>query len=225
MKKIFAFIILLLIAAGIAFYVYQSNKKTPVNQSSTEVQPQAANENSASPDLATPSASASLDIPLSKAVERITKKPFGIYVTPQNSPVQPERFTGFHTGTDFEIFPGEENQSVSILAICNGKIIFKNTVGGYGGVIIQACVINNEAVTVLYGHLSLAKSPALMNTEYKKGDIIAILGQGFSAETSGERKHLHLGIHKGNDIEFRGYVQNEKDLSVWLDFQQIFGLK
>jgi hypothetical protein len=35
--------------------------------------------------------------PLDRASGRVTKKPFGIFVTPQNSPVQPERFRGFHT--------------------------------------------------------------------------------------------------------------------------------
>ena len=33
---------------------------------------------------------------------RITKKPFGIFITTQNSPVQPERFSGYHTGVDVE---------------------------------------------------------------------------------------------------------------------------
>jgi hypothetical protein len=32
----------------------------------------------------------------------LQKKPFGIYITPENSPVQPENFTGYHTGIDVE---------------------------------------------------------------------------------------------------------------------------
>jgi hypothetical protein len=35
-------------------------------------------------------------------VQRVTKKPFGLYVDPDNSPVQPEMFTGYHTGADAE---------------------------------------------------------------------------------------------------------------------------
>ncbi len=166
-----------------------------------------------------------LNIPLEKAAQRITKKPFGIFITPQNSPVQPERFSGFHTGTDFEILPGEENQEVTVFAVCDGKIIYRNTVSGYGGVIIQNCTLDNEIVTVLYGHLSLAKSPMQVNAEVKKSGQIAVLGEGYSLETSRERKHLHLGIHKGAKTDLRGYVQRQSELSGWLDFQQFFGLK
>lgn len=48
--------------------------------------------------------------PINSALERVTKKSFGIYVTPQSSPVSPEKFTGYHTGVDFEITPDEENK-------------------------------------------------------------------------------------------------------------------
>ncbi|NTU99252.1 hypothetical protein HGA64_04600 [Candidatus Falkowbacteria bacterium] len=40
--------------------------------------------------------------PISDALSRVTKKPFGIKVSPKNSSVSPERFTGYHTGVDFE---------------------------------------------------------------------------------------------------------------------------
>src|SRR5579871_4518385 len=40
--------------------------------------------------------------PAKDFLQRVTKKPFGIYVTPTDSPVQPERFTGYHTGADGE---------------------------------------------------------------------------------------------------------------------------
>ena len=36
--------------------------------------------------------------PISNPLERIIKKPFGIKINPANSPVQPERFSGYHTG-------------------------------------------------------------------------------------------------------------------------------
>lgn len=219
MKKYLVVGIVFSLAAGILFYFLSSDKNKPQSEPAPESRPVA---NKTSPPIPeTPR----LNIPLEKSTERITKKPFGIYITPQNSPVQPERFAGFHTGTDFEILPGEENQDVPVFAVCGGKVIYKSTVSGYGGVIIQACAVNNETVTVLYGHLSLAGSPAKINSEYKKDDQLAVLGRAFSAETGGERKHLHLGIHKGARIDFRGYVQNEKELDQWLDFQQTFGLK
>ena len=50
---------------------------------------------------------------------------------------------------------------------------------------------------------------------------MAVLGQGYSAETSDERKHLHLGIHKGSGIELKGYVSNKDQLTEWIDAQTI----
>jgi hypothetical protein len=46
---------------------------------------------------------------------------------------------------------------------------------------------------------------------------LAVLGTGFSTETDGERKHLHLGIHKGTAINILGYVQNSSELNNWVD--------
>jgi murein DD-endopeptidase MepM/ murein hydrolase activator NlpD len=51
----------------------------------------------------------------------------------------------------------------------------------------------------------------------KRGDTIGVLGQGFSEETDGVRKHLHLGIHRGKEIDIRGYVQDNAEVSGWLD--------
>jgi len=45
----------------------------------------------------------------------------------------------------------------------------------------------------------------------------AVLGKGYSAQTDGERKHLHLGIHKGTNVNLLGYVQNSQALSQWFD--------
>lgn len=159
----------------------------------------------------------SLRLPIDRALERMTKKPFGIYITPQNSPVESERFSGFHTGTDFEIFPGEETKDILIRAICGGDLIFKNFVLGYGGVAIQACRIDNQKITILYGHLRLASISPKTGDFLTPGDLIGVLGTGFSAETDRERKHLHLAIHKGVEINLRGYVPDQQLLSAWLD--------
>jgi len=155
--------------------------------------------------------------PLERAAERVTKKKFGQYITPQNSPVQPEKFRGFHTGTDFEIFPEELNADVPVRAICAGKIALKKTVTGYGGVLVQSCEQDSQPITVVYGHLKLSSIAKKIGGDLAKGEIIGILGKAYSAETSGERKHLHLGIHKGSAVDIRGYVQKESELSGWLD--------
>jgi hypothetical protein len=97
-----------------------------------------------------------LALPLDHALDRVTKKPFGILITPKTSPVQPERFRGYHTGTDFETTPEEATTTVAVHAICDGALLQKRTASGYGGIAVQSCVINKQHVTVLYGHLKLA---------------------------------------------------------------------
>jgi murein DD-endopeptidase MepM/ murein hydrolase activator NlpD len=155
--------------------------------------------------------------PISNAEARVTKKPFGIFISPANSPVQPERFSGYHTGTDFETFPGEQDTDVPVSAICSGKVRFTGWVKGYGGVLIQNCIYENEQVTVLYGHLNIDSVSLRIESELIEGTRIGNLGKGFSEETDGERKHLHLAIHRGTTIEYRGYVPTEKELSDWIN--------
>lgn len=155
--------------------------------------------------------------PLDRAAERVTKKPFDIYITPKTSPVQPERFQGYHTGTDFEIFPEELDADVPVSAICSGKIVSKKTASGYGSVLVQACKIDNQTVTVIYGHLKLASISKNVGDDLNAGEEIGILGKAYSSETDGERKHLHLGIHKGNAVNILGYVSSKSQLSEWID--------
>ena len=155
--------------------------------------------------------------PIGNALNRVTKKPFGIYITPKNSPIVPEKFTGWHTGADFEIFPGEENKDIEIFAICSGKLLVKEFGRGYGGMLVQACDIDNQPVTVVYGHLKLASVKQMVGDNINIGNVLGILGEGFTSETDFERKHLHLGIHKGSAIDTRGYVASESELINWID--------
>lgn len=155
--------------------------------------------------------------PISRPKERVTKKPFGIKITPENSPISPEQFSGYHTGTDFEIFSGEENADVPVMAICKGTIQEKRTIAGYGGVVIQTCEYRGEIVSVLYGHLRIASVKQKIGDELFPGESFAVLGTGGGVETSGERKHLNLGIIKGTRVDVRGYVQRESELAGWID--------
>lgn len=138
-------------------------------------------------------------------------------MSPGNSPVSPERFTGYHTGVDFEIFPGKENAAVSVYAICSGPLLEKITASGYGGVAVQKCELGNQPVIVIYGHLKLSSITAGQGQQLNKGENLAILGQGYSMETGGERKHLHIGIHKGSGVDLRGYVQKSSELINWIN--------
>ena len=150
---------------------------------------------------------------------RITKKPFGIHVAPQDSPVKPERFRGFHTGIDLELREEELDMEMPVCAMCDGEVAVAQRVSGYGGVVVQRCVLPQYGpVTVLYGHLMLGQELTDMRgSTVAKGEQIGILGTGFSTNTAGERKHLHLAIHKGTGITYAGYVDTEDKLSQWID--------
>lgn len=159
--------------------------------------------------------------PIDKTAERVTKKLFGTYITPATSPIQPEKFTGYHTGLDYEILSGEEKVDVPVLAACTGNVRAVQTVTGYGGVLVQQCTIAGQTVTVLYGHIRLSSVKVNVGTALQAGTQFAVLGTGFSAETSGERKHLHFSVHKGTAINWRGYVSTKAALGDWLDPQPL----
>jgi len=201
----------------------QTISQAPVNQG-TENTPAVANnsgdvQNSANnimPDNSSKPVNGFLP-PLDRAAERVTKKPFGIFITPQTSPVQPERFRGYHTGTDFEIFPEELNADVPVKAVCDGKLLVVRTASGYGGLAVESCELNGQPITVVYGHLNIASVRFKVGDQIKAGDTLAFLGAAYSAQTDGERKHLHLGFHKGSSVSILGYVQSQAELSGWLD--------
>ena len=155
-----------------------------------------------------------LDFPVSQFKQRITKKPFGKYITPQNSPVQPERFSGYHTGADVEY--DDMTSDVRVYAISDGKIVLSRTADGYGGVFMLEIQLNGTAHTVLYSHIRPSSLPKVGQT-YKKGEQIAVLGTGNSAETDGERRHLHFAVMGDNRLDIKGYVQTQSALSGWLD--------
>lgn len=180
----------------------------------------AVNSSAAASDMSVMSSSrASIVAPLKNFATRVTKKSFGIHITKADSPVQPERFAGYHTGTDFEMLPGEEEAMMPIQAICTGPVVVARQADGYGGVMVQSCVIDGEAVTVLYGHLAftLSSIQIIPGTHLEAGQTFATLGTAFSDETDGERRHLHLSIHKGTAAVLAGYVQTEKELDAWID--------
>lgn len=152
--------------------------------------------------------------PIAEFKERITKKPFGIYITPSTSPVQPEKFSGYHTGVDVEY--DDVGGDIAVRAIADGKVIASQTINGYGGVLIIKHKLDGQDVLALYGHLDI-NSAVVNGTEVTAGQKIAILGDGYTDETDGERKHLHFGIINGTTINYKGYVNTESELSGWVD--------
>lgn len=216
MKKICIIIIIISVfLAGFFLFEYYTGKNiTTMQNSSNKKNPAGGlgNHNSSKDQLEN-----YFQPPLGRIKERISKKPFGIYITPKNSPVQPERFSGYHTGIDLEVFPEEFNTEVPIKAVCSGKLVMKKYAGGYGGVMVQSCELEKKPITVIYGHLKLDSIKANLGENIDLGNSIGILGADKSSETDKERKHLHLGFHRGSEINIRGYVQNDSELSDWVD--------
>lgn len=167
---------------------------------------------------------ASFRSPIDDGQSRTTKKPFGIYVTPEISPVPNDRFTGYHTGVDFETTAEEKDLPVPIWAICGGKILERTIVDGYGGVVTQVCEYGAETLMVLYGHVTHAGEFPPVGAWVIPGERLASLAAAESPLSGGTRKHLHLGIYRGANIDVRGYVQNADELARWLDPERvIFG--
>ena len=210
MKKIYLIILILII--GIIVLVVLTDKE-PLNQEE-QTQP------SIDDDKLALSNNTELELPIKRARERVTKKPFGIKISLENSPISPERFSGYHTGIDYEIFEDEKNIDVQVFAICSGKLLRKEKVSGYGGLLVQECELNNQLVTVIYGHIKLSSMRQQTGDYVLLEEPLALLGEAFSNDTDGERKHLHLGIHRGAGIDIRGYVQNESELKNWIDFEE-----
>jgi hypothetical protein len=159
----------------------------------------------------------SMVLPLPSARERVTKKPFGLLVSPDRSPIQPERFSGYHTGTDFEVSPEEKDAKITVQAICGGPLRAKRSAQGYGGVAVQECLLDDTPIMVIYGHLALTSITAEAGAYLAPGSTVGMLGAGASEDTDGERKHLHLGVRRGNAIVLAGYVADAADLAAWMD--------
>jgi hypothetical protein len=155
--------------------------------------------------------------PIARARERVLKKPFGMYITPETSPVENDRFTGYHVGVDFETFASEQDADVPVFAICDGPVLLKTMAKGYGGLLVQECDLADRKVQIIYGHVLLESVTAIAGQELQAGERIASLGRGYTEETDGARKHLHLGIHDGERINVRGYVKEQGDETDWLD--------
>ena len=154
-----------------------------------------------------------LSEPIAEFQERITKKPFGIHITPDTSPVQPEKFSGYHTAVDIE-YPYTLSD-VPVKAVADGEVVASKTISGYGGVVVIKHSLNNsEDILTIYGHLDDSRSVD-QKMDVKQGTIIGYLGMDKTEETDFERRHLHFGIIKGDKINYKGYVDEENELENW----------
>ena len=155
--------------------------------------------------------------PINRHEERVTKKPFGLNILPGKSPIAGDRFTGIHVGVDFETFAEEADIPIAIYAICEGPLRIKTFANGYGGVAVQTCELDEQTISVIYGHLHLDSIQPSVQELLTQGQFIGYLGKGGSKQTDGVRKHLHLGIRSGVSSDIRGYIKDESELSNWYD--------
>lgn len=222
MKKIF-FLVVISAWLGFAWWYWQRSQSvfdasnSQNEKSSSEVDIPILKEGQGISHIQTNLREDEISVPLDRIKDRIIKKPFGILIDPKTSPIQPERFRGYHTGMDFETFEDEANRDVFVRAICDGEILERRFVSGYGGVVVTNCVMSNQPITVVYGHLVPTSSLWERGDLVRKGEELGRLGKGGSHETDGERKHLHLGVHRGTMMDLRGYVDTQRELSAWVD--------
>lgn len=159
--------------------------------------------------------------PMDRYSERIRVKNFGTLVDDafyqgKEALFPFNRFFGHHAAVDLEIFGGEENSDVLVYAVTSGKIKYIGSLPGYGGLILQT--IDGEERTALYGHVKITDLDIKVGDEVTAGRKLTLLGDGFSKETSRERKHLHFGIYKGVDLYFKGHEQTRELLiAKWED--------
>lgn len=152
--------------------------------------------------------------PIDKYYERQTVKAFGDFIDDnfykgREALFPYNRFYGYHAAVDLETFSDEKKPDTPVYAVYSGAITYIGTLSGYGGVILEK--LDGQNATALYGHVQIA------STHFKVGDqinsdtkpvFLVNLGNEFSSETSGERKHLHFAVHKGTDLYFHGHEQS-----------------
>lgn len=143
--------------------------------------------------------------------KRATLKDFGILANDAfykgREDLFPTKFYGYHAGQDLESFSNEKTDSTLIpfYAVADGTIIYAGKLSGYGGVILEKLSDNNHVA--LYGHVKISTSIEV-GSKVSAGQLISYLGNNFSSETSGERKHLHFAIHKGTNLYFHGHEES-----------------
>lgn len=158
--------------------------------------------------------------PVSQFTTRQSYKSFGQYIDKNfyigKTDLFPNQFIGYHAAIDLEIFPGELNLSVPVYAVADGKVVYAAPVSGYGGLILLQ--LTGTGDTALYGHVKLINLPFKVGDMVVAGTRLTYLGDAFSSQTGGERKHLHFGIYKGTDLYFRGYEPTPAALNFrWLN--------
>lgn len=153
--------------------------------------------------------------PVAQYEKRRTFKQFGEYIE--------DRFRGYHLGDDIEY--ADVSEEVPVMAIADGVVRHAGRVSGYGGMIVVEHPVGGEAVSAVYGHLDLSSTTLRVGDSVTRGQQIANLGDHKSAETDGERKHLHFGLYRGAEVRLAGYARGVQDLTDWINPQDFFAAR
>lgn len=156
--------------------------------------------------------------PINDFDNRIKYRWFGKYVDGTDTiPDCGAIFVGYHNADDLEVTSAEKSIDMPVYAVADGIIRQVSNVSGYGGLLVMGANIQGQDVTINYGHVRLSSITLKSGDTVKAGQKLGVLGTGCSAETAGERKHLHFAIHKGTTVNVRGYLPNQSELNDWID--------
>ncbi len=195
-----ATIILSLLLAGCA----QQNPSAQVPQPQEE------------PVLQTPKEEeTTVSFPVEEYTSRRTVKNFGEYIQ--------DRFTGYHVAEDVEFTDQASiNKEIPVYSIADGTVTYAQNTSGYGGMIRIEHEIQDMTISAIYGHLDLSSSDLQVGDQVTKSQFLANLGDHESAETDGERKHLHFGLYEGSDSRVNGYESSASALENWINPHEFF---
>jgi murein DD-endopeptidase MepM/ murein hydrolase activator NlpD len=211
--------VLLILAGGVALYYYRhqnTTQKTTTIITQQNGQNSGANTTSLIPQTQT--SVVMLYYPMTNFNNRITFRSFGQLVKPTDT-VSPcgAPFSGYHDADDLEVTAAEVNTDVPVYAITDGMVLEVGPVSGYGGLLVLGVTIKRQSYTVYYGHINLGSTTLVAGNSVVAGQRLASLGAQCSAQTDGERKHLHFAIHIGTAIDVRGYVPTLSVLADWVN--------
>ena len=148
--------------------------------------------------------SAQVYLPVKNFFQNQAVNPFGVF--------RSNRFVGYHSGVDVEIDPSDLYKKVPVYAIYDGEVKKVELAAGYGGVVAIEHDLGKLSLMGIYGHLRLWDINVKEGQKITAGYLIGYLGADASAETDGERKHLHFGLFKGEDVDIKGYVDSLAEL-------------
>lgn len=214
-------VLILILIIGVIYLILKSNNtKKSSNQTSVKT---TTSVTSATAAIAkTPESR--YDYPTDQYSKRLSKNPYGTFY-PSSSPhtldsdVCPGaiKYSGYHTGDDLETFVDEKNSAVSVHSIYNGTVLKAQNVSGYGGIIVILYNINGQDYTAYFGHIDLSTAQVKSGSYVNTGDKLAELAAACSGANDNVRKHLHFAIHRGSQIDYKGYVTTKSALGAWVD--------